>query len=221
MRLTSLIPILLLAGACAETTSFEPTENVSATGHQGQPAAGYNIGRSATGAPYVHVNVWSDTANLADGHTNFTLSFEIRDTGRMPVSLDQNALALEVFDTNGRQLPTARVAQLQAPGGTITVQPNSATTIRVVFVLPARVAPDNIATMRLRWGIIRADGLRYTQFTAFQQTPQYAYYPSWGYYDPFFYSPWFWGPSYYPAGGHIIVRNEHVGHYYGHAGHHH
>lgn len=223
MKLTSLLPILLLVGACAETASFEPTENVSATGHQGQPAAGYDIGRSASGAPYVHVNVWSAGAEGSDGRTNFTFAFEIRDTGSQPVQIDQRALSLQVFDDNGAQLPNARLAQLEAPNSNLTIAPGTAATIHAVFVLPTRIAPENVASMRLRWGVVRQDGLRYTQFTEFRQIPAYAnesiayYSPVWGFYDPFFYDP-FWGPpyAYHVPVQHVIVAQGFHGHHHHH-----
>jgi hypothetical protein len=198
MRLSTLLSIVLLVGACAETTSFQPTENVSAVGHGGQPAAGYDIGKSEGGAPYVHVNVWSAGTDASNGRTRLTFAFTIRDTGRLPVALDRNALQLKVYDTSGALLPQPVLVQLQAPNAATAVGPNASHTIHAVFVMPLKVAPSNIGSIELRWGLIRQDGVRYTQFTQFQQTPDYyAYAPTWGFYDPFFYNPWYWwGPGY-------------------------
>lgn len=200
MKLSSLLSIAFafLVGACAETTTFQPTENLSAVGHGGQPAAGYDIGTSTTGAPYVHVNVWSVGASAANGRTKFTFAFTIRVTGSLPVWLDRNALQLKVYDTSGALLPTPVLAQLEAPSAALAAAPNSSQTIHAVFVMPLKVAPSNIGSLELRWGLLRQDGVRYTQFTSFQQTPDYyAYAPVWGFYDPFFYNPWYWwGPGY-------------------------
>ena len=198
MRLSTLLSLVVVVGACAATTSFQPTENVSAVGHGGEPAAGYDIGKSAGGSPYVHVNVWSSSVDAANGRTRFTFAFTIRDTGNLPVQLDRNALQLKVYDSHGAVMPQAVLVQLQAPAAALATGPNTSHTIHAVFVMPLKVAPSNIGSIELRWGLIRQDGVRYTQFTQFQQTPDYyAYAPTWGFYDPFFYNPWYWwGPGY-------------------------
>jgi hypothetical protein len=220
MKASSIIPILLLLGACAETAAFEPTENVTATGHAGQPAAGYDIGKSSGGGPYVHVNVWSDGVGTTDGQTRLVLALEIRDTGTLPVQLDQRALRLEAFDKDGRQLSSPRLLRVHSPSGSVSVAPGGAETVRVVYAMPIKISPDAIGSFRLRWSIVRQDGQRYVQFTEFRRAPDYygdglVYYnPVWGFYDPFFYNAFYWGPPYafHVPVQHVIVARGHVGH---------
>ena len=223
MKASLWLPILLLAGACAETASFQPTENVTAAGHGGQPAAGYDVGTSASGGAYVHVNVWSEGAREAHGQTQLAFGVEVRDLGHLPVQLDQRALELTAYDEHGQLLPVAQLVWFQPQRGSMVVAPGTADTYKVVFQLPGRYAPDHLGTLRLRWGLVRQDGQPYVQFSAFNRTPEYYgavgyYYPGWGYYDPFFTDPFFWGwgpPYYYVPARPVIVEREHVEHHHG------
>src|SRR5690348_7559795 len=119
MKASLWLPILLLAGACAETASFQPTENVTAAGHGGQPAAGYDVGTPASGGAYVHVNVWSEGAHEANGQTQLAFGVEVRDLGHLPVQLDQRALELTAYDEHGRLLPTAQLVWFQPQRGSL------------------------------------------------------------------------------------------------------
>lgn len=218
MKILTLLPILLLVGACAETASFQPTENITAAGHGGQLAAGYDIGKSAGGSPYVHVNVWSDGASVANGRTQVGIALEVRNTGSLPVQLDQRALSLEAFNSDGRHFPAPALTRIDSPTGSLAVPPGSAVTLHLAYTFPVKIPPDALSSLRLRWSILRQDGQRYVQFTEFGRTPDYEYgYP---YYSPFWYDPFFFSPFYYyPAAAvrvPVVVEREHVQHHPNH-----
>jgi len=209
MRTTLLACLILLGTSCAERAQFQPTENVEATGHGGQPAAAYDLQADHEGPADIHVNVWSQGATRDRGVTDIHLTLELRNTGTMPVELDRDAIALEAFAGRGTPIPSPQLAMVHADTGSLTVAPGTATTVQLVFRVPVRIAPEAISSLRLRWGVARASGQRYVQFTEFRQSPQYVA-RSWVYYDPVwgFYDPYFYGPPYgVHFGYHVPVRH--------------
>jgi hypothetical protein len=205
---------LLLLGACAQRAQFQPTDNVNAVSPSGQPAASYELRADQTSDPKITVNVWSEGAKRSDDQTNIDLTLEVRNTGDDVVELDRDALALETFNTQGTPLPAPRLASLRPEKGSSQVGPRSASTMRLRFEMLVPVAPDQIGAMRFRWGVLRADGERYVQFTDFRRQPKYVaaaggahYDPVYGFYDPFFYgAPYDYHMNYYVPVRRVVVE---------------
>lgn len=188
--------VVLAVAACGSTSAaFRPTDNVTASGPGGQPAASYEIRSGPDRDPHVHVNVWSTGAFVEDDRTFTHVSFEVRNTGDASVSIDPRELRLDAFVEDGGQLPSAILVEAMAPGSSMLVPPREASTFRFVFQLPVVIDPDDIGSFRLRWELDHEDGERYVQFTDFRRVRDVAatnisyYDPIYGFYDPFLYGP--------------------------------
>jgi hypothetical protein len=226
MRKLGLLCWLVVGGACAEQAAFTPTENVSAVGHGGQPAAAYRIRDQPNGDPQVIVTVWSNGARESHGATLVDVTLSVRNTGAQAVSLRPDALALEAYANDGSPLPPGRIAVRpedvapERPDGLdprrFRVEPGHAQDIPVQFALPASEHPLDIGSLRLRWALEYDGGQRYVQFTEFARVPEpvyvagYAsfYDPVYGYYDPFFFPQ---RVHYHVPVGRVIVRDHRVG----------
>jgi hypothetical protein len=199
---TSLALVLLLlvvVAACggADVASFQPTEDLRATGEQGQPAAAYEV-RAANDRLAV-VQVWSRGARVAeDGRTLVSLVAEVQNVGDRPVRLAQEQVRLEAFTRSGAPLPTDLAGvTATAPGGSLAVQAGEVGKVRLDFALRSAVKPDDLGGLRLRWGLAYDDGRGYLQFTEFRRAEPRTY-ASGVYYDPIFglYDPFVYGPPY-------------------------
>jgi hypothetical protein len=187
----------MIGGACGgQHAQFQPTEHASATSPSGQPAASYEIRTEPGSDPKIKVNVWSEGAKRDSGHTYIDFAMEIQNTSDQSVTLDRNQLALEAFNSKGASLPPGRLVSLNAEDRSLVIPPGSAQTLRFRYELPVPVAPDQISSLRLRWGVAESDGERYVQFTEFRRQPEVpdtatyiVYDPVFGLYDPFFYPP--------------------------------
>lgn len=197
--------------ACgADRAAFRPSDNVTATGQQGQPAAAYQIKAAADANAHAEVRVWSRGAREGEQATTIALSVEVRNLGSQPVTLDQNSLELTAIANNGVAMVPPRLVALteDTPGMGLTVAPASAATYELTFAMPQGVDPDHVGNLRLRWALLHDGGERYMQFTDFRRyvepsTTQVAgswgmWSPVYGYYDPFLYGP--------PYGYHSRVR---------------
>ncbi|NVB81606.1 MAG: hypothetical protein HOV81_24645 [Kofleriaceae bacterium] len=190
--------------ACAETASFQPTENVVATSHGSQPAASYEIQTSPDESEQqVKVDVWSEGAKASNNQTIVEATLSVSNLGDNPVTVDWRKLRLEAYDGKGRPLPQGQLVAVSNPTNT-TVMPKDARDVKVRFALPGDISPDAIGGLRLRWGVLHGEGQEYVQFTSFQRVPEYYWYgydsfynPLWGYYDPL----WYGGPV-----GTVVVR---------------
>jgi len=225
--------LVLLAGACHQRAQFQPTENLNAVSPSGQPAASYELRADQTSDPKITVNVWSDGASRHDDRTIVRLAVEVRNTGDEPVELDRDALALEAFNAHGTPLPSGQLASItpqkgapcpvrsgdgarEGDCGPNVIPARGANTFKLRFELGVPVAADQLGALRFRWGVLRADGERYVQFTDFRRQPEYvasaadAYYydPIIGFYDPFFYGP----PYGFHLNYYVPVRRVVVGH---------
>jgi hypothetical protein len=204
-----LIGLLACVAACAETASFQPTENVVATSHGSQPAASYEIKSSPDSDQKVKVDVWSEGAKATDGQTIVDATLSVSNLGDSPVTVDWRTLRLEAYDGKGRALPRGRLVAVSNPTNT-TVLPKDAKDVKIRFALPGDVSPDAIGGLRLRWGVLHSEGKEYVQFTSFQRVPEFYYYgydsfydPLWGFYDPFWYPRAYYGTA--PVGT-VVVR---------------
>ena len=216
----------LLVGACAEQAAFTPTENVSAVGRGGQPAAAYRIRDGADSDPRVYVTVWSRGAREADGLTLVDVTVSIRNVGAQAVTLRPDALALEAYANDGGPLPMGQIAvgpgdvTPQRPNGIdpamFRVEPGHARDVPLQCALPSSVRPNDIGSLRLRWALEQDGGPSYVQFTEFARVQQpvyvsgYAtfYDPVFGYYDPFFFPQPF---RHDVPVGRVIIRDHRVG----------
>jgi len=212
---TTTAVLLLIAGACGERARLQATENVSAVSPSGQQAASYELRADQTSASKITVNVWSEGASRREGRTFVDLSVQVRNTGDEAVALDGDAVALEAFTTKGAPLPVARLAAVTAEKGSYAVGPRSASMMKLRFELPVPLAPSEVGALRFRWGVIRADGERYVQFTEFRrQLAQVAaahvhYDPIFGFYDPYFYgAPYGYRLNYYVPVRRVIVPRQ-------------
>lgn len=211
---------MFLAAACgADQAKFRPTENVSATGTTGQPAAAYDV--RSDSRQLAHVKVWSRGAHeVQDGRTVVRLAAEVQNVGDQPISLARDQLRLAAFGEDGNRLPATHLVSV-APGtadGSLVVGPGQVATFDLQFATSTDIDPDRIEGMRLRWGLSYDDERRYLQFTEFRQVPERTY-ASTVYYDPVygFYDPFLYGPPYgfrhylhyhYPVGRVIVVERE-------------
>ena len=210
---TTTAALLLIAGACGERARFQPTEDGSAVSPSGQPAASYELRADQSSPPKITVDVWSEGAFRRDSRTFVDLSVQVRNTGDEEIALDADALALEAFNLQGTPLPVARLAAVAAAKRTYTVGPRGASMMKLRFELPVALAPSEVGALRFRWGVIRADGERYVQFTEFRrQLAQVAaahvhYDPIFGFYDPYFYgAPYGYRLNYYVPVRRVIVQ---------------
>lgn len=188
------VVVLLIGSACGDrTAAFRPTENVTARGHGGQPAAAYQVRHSPDADPHVHVNVWSRGAYRDGGRTYVDLTMSVRNTSDRPVRLAQDAFVLEAFADTGAPLPPPLLTRIDTDALGASVAPGAAGTFHLRFEAPRELEPSDIGGLRLRWGILHDSGQRYVQFTEFQRvreqvTTTWAYYdPVFGFYDPFLY----------------------------------
>lgn len=209
MKSIALLGVLSLAACATDRAAFRPTDNVTASGHGGQPAAAYEVRREAGEDPSIQIHVWSRGAYLENDRTFARLAIEVRNTGEGSVTLEPGELRLEAYRNEGARLPPAQLVRTIAPGGSVTVPPGEARTIQLVFAFPYAIAPDAIGSLRLRWALWDDDDRRYVQFTDFRRVREYVatgityYDPLYGFYDPFFYGPpYSYGWRYY----HLPVR---------------
>jgi hypothetical protein len=190
------IGLIAAPGCGASEAAFEPTENVRAAGHEGQPAAAYEV-RTASGR-MAHVNVWSqgvyrDQRDRTVAH----LTLDVRNVGEEPIRLGRDLLRLEAFARSGAPLAPAELISMRSERGAAedVIPPATAATIDVWFGLPPGTRPDRLGSLRLRWGLGFDGDRRYVQFTEFQRVrpATYAsagvvyYSPVYGFYDPFLY----------------------------------
>ncbi len=197
MKYFALLTLFIVAACGTDRAAFRPTDNVTAKGPGGQPAAAYDVRLGPDRDPQVQVNVWSRGAYEEDDRTIVRMSVEVRNTGNELVTLDPDALRLEAFRNSGALLPIAQLLQIAAPAGVLAVAPGETATIQLAFAIQPEIDPDSIGSLRLRWGLRHDDGRRYVQFTDFRRIrePRYVatgiayYHPIYGFYDPFFYGP--------------------------------
>ena len=143
------------------------------------------------------------------------VGLEVVNSGDRPVWLDAGALRLDAYRNSGAQLPSGLLVRSSMPNAALYVPPRETGQIRLEYVIPADVDPDDIGSLRLRWAVAHDDGRRYVQFTDFRRireqyttTAGVAFYdPIWGFYDPFLYGPPYRYHSIhrYPV-GRVIVR---------------
>lgn len=214
---TTIAALALLAGACGARAGLHPAAAaVSAAGPSGRPAASYELRADQTSDPRITVTVWSAGASRDGGRTFADLAIEIRNTGDGGVELDRDALALETFNSEGTPLPPARLAALPSGERSLAAPPRGASTIELRFELAVPVAPGHLGALRLRWGVVRADGERYVQFTEFRREPERAaaasrahYDPVCGFYDPYFYAtPYGHHLNYYVPVRRVLVADQ-------------
>jgi hypothetical protein len=216
MRMPLIIPLALLATACAAPASqFRPTTGGRAESRTGEPAAAYDIRDDSS--RIAEVKVWSQGARLAEDGTATLVhvALEVQNVGAAALTLETTTLQLEAFDPSGAPLSSPRLVSSQPPGlGPLTVGAAAAADLDCLFALDPRVLPEQISSLRLRWILLRPDGRQYVQFTDFTRDETrtagtvYAYVPVFGFYDPYF----GWAPLYQRPViiHHAPVRRAHV-----------
>ena len=158
----SLAILVLLSGACGERVAFHPTENVLEAGRDGHPAASYQV--SIANQPAATVDVWSRGAREAQDGTVIDMTIAIRNTSDHRLALDDTALKLETFASDGSRLPEATLIGTNVDYG-FELTPGATRKIDIRFSLPSAYSPKQIGGLRLRWGIRRATGEGYTHVT--------------------------------------------------------
>jgi hypothetical protein len=209
---TAALLVAAVASACAaDRAMFQPTENVTTTGHGGQPAAAYDLRGSPEQDPRVHIRVWSQGARSVEGRTHVYLTVEVQNTSEENVTVDTASMRLDGYDNAGRPLPASQApAAIAGYYKPLMVAPGAAGTVNLYFELARGIGLEDIQSLRLRWALEHDDGERYVQFTEFQRArpPEYTSFNA-VYYDPVFglYDPLFYGPRFgYRVHYHVPVR---------------
>jgi hypothetical protein len=205
----SIISALILLAACGtERAAFRPTDNVTRAGPGGRLAASYEIRGGPQEDSHVRVNVWSRGAFIENGQTMARVSVEVLNTGDDNVRIDKDTLRLDGFANDGAPLPAPVLVNTNEPLANAVVVPGETQTLRLEYAMTG-AKPDDIGSMRLRWGVVHDDGRQYVQFTDFRRvedryvTNGIVYYdPVWGFYDPFFY-----GHDYRVPVGRVVIRD--------------
>jgi len=193
---------------------FRPTENASSTSPSGEPAAAYNL-QDQSGARLAQIHVWSSglVPDQAGGASLLRVGIEVRNLGTQAVSLDPSLLSIDVFASNGAQVPGQLAAMRPNERADLTVPATTARNIEVYFRLPAQLAPEYLNGFRVRWGVVAAEGKPYVQFTQFALDSSYydreGYPYAYAYGAPYWWYNPFYGPFY--PGFSVGVR---VGPYY-------
>ena len=107
MRGLHCVPLLLLLTAgCWQARYFTPRENLNGTGPDGRPAALYKVQEDAATQSQGDVRIWSagakarfveDDKEVVELH----VGFEIENTGKVPLELVVDSLALEELFVDG------------------------------------------------------------------------------------------------------------------------
>lgn len=207
-----IIAALVSVAACGtERAAFQPTQNVTNAGPGGRLAASYEIRGGPQEDSHVRVNVWSRGAYVENGQTMARVAVEVLNSGDDNVRLDANTVRLEAYANDGAPMPAPVLVRTSAALARMIVAPHETETVRLDYALAAK--PDDIGSMRLRWGVLHDDGRQYVQFTDFKRVeePTYVadgvvyYDPVWGFYDPFFYGPPY-GYGHHVPIGRVVVR---------------
>jgi hypothetical protein len=157
----------------------------------GRPAALYDM--RDFGVRLGQVILWSEGVHPTADRDGAVvhLGAQIRNEAETPLSLDGEALALEVYDREGFPLPPPQFATIRPPdSGSAAIPPGSARDYDFFFIVKPDRSRGEIGSLRLTWALVHADGRRYAQATDFTRDEQTegaagAYIPVWGFYDPF------------------------------------
>jgi hypothetical protein len=219
------VTALIAVGCGSQTEYFRPTEQATAEGTEGEPASSYEIQDEQ--GKLGEVTVWSEGAAKGEvagrEPTLVHIGMRVENLGDEPLAVDRNELRVEAIDVGDETLPRARLIAMDPPGGNLTVRPGSEQDFDLYFEVPAGLSPDDLDGFRLRWAVVDGDR-KFLQFTPFveDEYAEGAWYPAYGYYDPWFYGSWWWGPSttmvvhqpaYVPVQRDVVIREHGSRHY--------
>lgn len=185
------------AGACAaQKEEFRPAEKATAISPQGYTAAEYDL-KARQGGDLGEAKVWSNGAKQVevrgDDRTVVHVGFTFENNGDTPLKLQLDRTRADVgLKNEGGSVTNLQAAQVE---GDVEVSPGQERQVALYFVLPQKVAPNDINAFRVRWTL--ANGTKYfSQSTPFVEKPEprgprYYYSP---FYDPFFHNR-FVGPG--------------------------
>lgn len=186
----------LLAGACAQTESFTPTEKATAVSPRGYSAADYDL--STKTADLGEVKVWSNGARRMKfrgrKHTFIHVAFDIENETDQPLTLVTDQLYLDSTTLDDTILEDVEPTIIDGPE---SIPPREAMQVDVYFAMPRGVDPDDIDAFRVRW-VLSDDKQTYAQFTPFIEFEPYYYAGAPGYYYSPFYDPFFYDPFLLP-----------------------
>jgi hypothetical protein len=201
-RFVPCLAVIVAAAGCASSRQYyQPTEAAGGTTMEGYQVASYDL--TGPQGALGEAKLYSPGAQYGESPTGkqtvIDVAVEVENTGSVPASIDGRDIILESVQLKKGMLKDVRPTDTS---GDRTIPPDQVGTLHAYYVLPEGISPGDVKAFRVRWSV-RADGLRYTEFTPFAQTPEYAYayVPSFGYYYPFLppsYS--FYDPFYYPGG---------------------
>ena len=206
MRGLHCVPLLLLLTAgCWQARYFTPRENLNGTGPDGRPAALYKVQEDAATQSHGDVRIWSagakarfveDDKEVVELH----VGFEIENTGKVPLELVVDSLALEELFVDGY------LQDVMAPNstnGSGLAAPGSTARLHALF-RPKTTYPSDVDSFSVRFVVRDAGGKEVSQVTPFVPGSRWRQVrtvndPTWGSYV--------WGPGgfgwgpYYGWGG--------------------
>jgi hypothetical protein len=202
--------LLFLAAGCAETAYYVPTDNVSAQGTSGQPAASY-VMQATNGDRIAEVNVWSHDVHKTNDTSLMHATLEVRNVSNQPIRLDPTLLHAEAFAEHDVPMATPRLAGISPQGpAALTVPPRAARNFEVYFSSAPGVSPGDVKAFRLRWGL-NAENQQFVQFTQFKREVPYYYwndYYGYGYYGYGWYGGWPYWYNPYGGPGFVTVQQQ-------------
>jgi hypothetical protein len=163
------IALFVSSAACTERAQFQPTEPVQTLSPTGQRAVAYNIRTDPQSNPIVHVRVWSEGAKRANNQTEVDVALELQNTGDQLVAFDLETVTLDAFNSMGGKLPQPLLVRAQSEQRDFLVPPQTASMLKLRFMLPVPIALAEVRLLRLRWALATATGGHYVQFTEFRQ----------------------------------------------------
>jgi hypothetical protein len=164
---------------CAESRQyFRPTEHVYGETARGDKEAIYDlVGRFG---PFGEAKVWSRGAFRDGGSTVLYATIDLHNTSGVPIIVDPQRIRVDPVRVGDDLLHDFKPTQHQK----LSVAPGEFGTIKLRFVLPARVVPGQVSSFGLRWEVSNGPQT-YSQRTPFLETrgARYAgtYPPSAGY----------------------------------------
>lgn len=178
---------------CAESRQyFRPTEHVYGETMRGEQEAIYNM--AGPFGPFGEAKVWSRGAFREHGDTVLYATIDLHNTSGVPIIIDPQRIKLDPVRAGKELFKDVAPVEHQ----TLSVAPGSFGSVRLRFVLPARVVPGQVSSFGLHWEVSNGPQ-KYAQRTPFlEERGGYAYasYPpppygwGYGYYGCSFADPW-------------------------------
>jgi len=161
--------LFVLAACGSETTTFRSTDRGDGADRIGPPAAAYDL---HAGGEAAHAYVWSRGGYISNTDEPMVdVGFEVHNLGKHPIVFDDDALALELFDRDGRAMsPASLVAVVPLGAAKVVIAPGATVMLEAAFQTPVR--PLVIQSMRAHWSIAIGDA-RQSEVTSFVRDDAY------------------------------------------------